>query len=631
MLSQIRDKIVGPIGLIVLGIIAVSFVFFGATLNFAGNQYAAKVDGSEIGILAFENTYRNQIDANPQLAQLPPEFRGQMRQSVLESMIRERLVEQYLAEAGYQISETQLTEQIQQIPDFQVDGKFDLETAENLLAQIGLSRAEFRNSQRARMRIDQLRRAIGGTSVVTPSEYRRYLNLVAEQRLVSIARFDIGEIAADVAVSDDAISAFYEENDTLYLLPESASIEYLEMDRAVIAEGIEISAEALAEQYEQSQSRYLQDEQRQARHILILSEDDEAAAEELARSLVARINAGEPFADLAATYSKDGTTASQGGDLGARTIDQLSEELGSAVFRMEVGDVSGPIRSDFGFHVVRLDEILEQGPLPLEQVRAELLAELREQEADDLYRELTRAASDALFDHSDMQSIAASIDVEVQTADDVQRGNAGPFGNNQAAIDAIFDARVLLDGEISEVIELDASRSAIFKVTQHNPASRQPLEDVREQVATAVRNNEAQGIIADRAALLMEALNNGEDFGIAAESAGAMVAPTALIGRQDPSVDPAVLAQVFASRKPTRDAPVRGQVPDQSGGQTVYSIEAVIPGRPETIPLADRDAGKEQLSLQSGGADYIAFVESLYSEADISINEDVVAAPDLFQ
>jgi hypothetical protein len=131
--------------------------------------------------------------------------------------------------------------------------------------------------------------------------------------------------------------------------------------------------------------------------------------------------------------------------------------------------------------------------------------------------------------------------------------------------------------------------------------------------------------------MLMEALNNGEDFGIAAESAGATVEPTTLVGRQDASVDPAVLAQIFASPKPAQNAPVRRQVRDQSGGQTIFSVEAVLPGRPESIPLADRDAGKEQLARQAGGADYLAFVESLYSDADIVINEDVVAASDLLQ
>jgi peptidyl-prolyl cis-trans isomerase D len=298
---------------------------------------------------------------------------------------------------------------------------------------------------------------------------------------------------------------------------------------------------------------------------------------------------------------------------------------------MAAGELGGPIQSEFGFHIVRLDEVLEQGPLPLEQVRGELLSELRDRETEDLYRDLTRAASDALFDTSEMQAIAAAVELEVQTADDVQRGDAGPFGSNQAAIDAIFDENVLLDGEVSEVIELDATRSVIFKVTAHEPASRQTLDEVREDVSLAVRSIEAEAIVFERASLLMQALANGEDFGIAAESAGATVHPTTLVGRQDNQFDPNVMVQVFTSIKPRQDAPVHGQVADQSGGQTVFSLEAVLPGRPESIPLADRDAGKEQLALQAGGADLTAFVESLYEDADIVINQDVVAASELLQ
>ncbi len=631
MLTKIREKIVGPLGLVILGAIALSFVFFGATLNFAGNIFAAKVDGSEIGITQFENSYRQQLDANPQLASLPPEFRAQFRQNILESLIRERLVELYLTEEGYQISEMQLTAAIQRVPDFQVDGKFNLEAAEILLAQNGLTTASFRNAQRSQLRLEQLRRAVGGTALITPSEYRRYLNLVAEQRLVSIATFDVANAAAEVEVSEEQILAFYEENDTLYLQQETASIEYIEISRADVADSIEISEEVLNEYYLDSQNRYMQDEQRQARHILILSGDDEVAAEATAQDLMARIEAGESFEELAIANSGDGTTASQGGDLGVRTRPQLSDELGSAVFTMAAGELSGPIKSDFGFHIVRLEEILEPGPLPLDQVRGELMSELRDRETEGLYRDLARAASDALFETSDMQTIADAVELYVRTADGVQRSNAGPFGNNQAAIDAIFDASVLIDGEVSEVIEIDANRSAIFKVTAHTPAARQPLDAVREDVSLTVRSIAAQTIVFDRAALLMQALENGEDFGIAAESAGAMVSPTALVGRQNNQIDPTVMAQIFTSPKPTQDAPVRAQVADQSGGQTVFSLEAVLPGRPESIPLADRDEGKEQLALQAGGADFIAFVESLYLDADIVVNQDVVAASDLLQ
>jgi len=631
MLTDIRDKIAGPIGLGILGVIALSFVFVGASLNFAGNVYAAKVDGSEITLAQFEDIYRQQLSGNPQLASLPPELRAQYRLSIAQSMIRDRLVELHLTEAGYQISEAQLTAAIQRVPDFLVDGKFDLETAETVLAQNGLTTASFRNAQRGQLRLEQLRRAIGGTALVTPSAYRRYLNLVAEQRLVSIATFDLGSAAAEVEISEEEIVAYYTDNDSLYLLPETASIEYIEINRDDVADSIEISAEVLNEYYLDSQSRYMQDEQRQARHILILFGDDEAAAQATAQDLVARIEAGESFAELAAEHSADGATASQGGDLGERTRPQLSDELGSAVFTMVAGELSAPIRSEFGFHIVRLDAVLEQGPLPLEQVRGELLSELRDRETEGLYRDLARAASDALFDTSDMQSIAATVDVEVQTADGVQRSDAGPFGSNQAAIDTIFDANVLLDGEVSEVIELDASRSVIFKVVGHEPASRESLDAVREDVSLAVRSFEAEAIVFERASLLMQALANGEDFGIAAESAGAIVSPTALLGRQDNQTDPIVMARIFSSTKPGQDAPVRAQVADQSGGQTVFSLEAVLPGRPESIPLADRDAGKQQLALQAGGADFTAFVESLYRDADIVINQDVIAASEFLQ
>ncbi len=369
MLTQIREKFAGGIAIAILAVIGVSFVFFGANLDFRASSFAATVDGSKIPAGVFENTYRQQLERNPTLAQLPPEFRLQVRQGVLDALIRERLVELHLIDAGYQVSEAQVDAAIQRVPEFQVDGAFDLETAETLLLEIGYTTNQFRAAQRRQMREAQLRDAIGGTALVTPAEYRRYLNLVAEQRLVFIATFDIEGVAAEVEVSDEMIAAFYDADESLFLLPETATIEYIELSRAAVAETIEITEQAINEHYLDSQSRYVQDEQRQARHILILFNDDDAAAEAVALDLLARINAGESFEELAAEYSMDGGTAAAGGDLGSLTQTQLPGELGSAIFTMQQGDVTGPIRSDFGFHLVRLDVIAEQGPLPLEQVR----------------------------------------------------------------------------------------------------------------------------------------------------------------------------------------------------------------------------------------------------------------------
>lgn len=631
MLTKIREKFTGGIAIAILALIGIPFLFFGVDTPFTSQQYAASVDGSEIGLMQFEQSYREQLERNPTWADLPDEYRLQIRQSVLDQLIRDRLVEMHLIKAGYQISDEQLTEAIQRVPDFQIDGVFDMETYKSLLLQNGLDPTRFEENQRRALRQDQLRRAIGGTSLVTPAEYRRYLNLVAEQRLVSLATFDIASAAVEVEVTDDMVTAFYADNETMFLTEESADIEYIEIRRDAIAEDITISEEALLDYYQDNQDRYLQDEQRQARHILVLFNDDEDAAEATARELLARVQAGESFEELAQEHSDDGGTASRGGDLGTLTRSQLPGELGSAIFAMNVGDIDGPVQTDFGFHIVKLDSILEQGPLPLDQVRGELLTELRELESEDAFRELQRQVSDALFDAPDMQAISAAVGLEVQTATGFTRAGGEPTGSNQAAIDAVFDERVLYGGEISEVIELDASSSAVFSVMQHREASRQPLEDVRDEIINAIRAQEAQRIVFGRAEQLLAALDAGEEFGPAAEAAGAAVSAPTLLSRQNTEVDQAVLSRIFLSKKPSQGAPVTGQVANSNGGYTVFSLDAVLPGRPESIPLADRDAGKLELAQQAGASDYFAFVQALYDRADIVISEDALAAQDLLQ
>ncbi|MDH3374129.1 MAG: SurA N-terminal domain-containing protein [Gammaproteobacteria bacterium] len=631
MLTKIREKFTGGIAIAILALIGIPFLFFGVDTPFTGNQAAATVNGSEIDLMQFEQAYRDQLQRNPTWAQLPDEYRVQIRQSILDSLIRTRLVELYLSEAGYQISDEQLTASIQRIPDFQIDGEFDMETYKSLLLQNGLDPKRFEASQRRQLREDQLRRAIGGTALVTPAEYRRYLNLVAEQRLVSLATFEVGTVADSVEVTDAMVTTFYDDNDTMFLTDEEADVEFIEINRDSVMESIAISEEALRQYYEDNQDRYLQDEQRQARHILILFGDDEDSARAEAADLLARVRAGESFEALAEEFSDDEGTATRGGDLGVLTRSQLPDELGGAIFAMTAGDVDGPIKTDFGFHIVRLDNVLEQGPLPLDQVRGELLTELRERDAEAALRELERQVSDVLFDATDMQTISAAVGLDVQTVTGFTRKGGEPIGSNQAAIDAVFDERVLIGGEISDLIELDATRSAIFKVTAHRAASRQPLDDVRDQIVDAIRAQEATAIILGKAERLLAALDAGEEFAAAAEAAGATVSAPTLLSRQQPDVDQAVVAQVFMSSKPTQNSPVTGQVANSDGGYSIFSLQAVLPGRPESIPLADRDTGKLELAQQAGASDYFAFVQALYDRADIVVSQDALAAQNLLQ
>ena len=481
------------------------------------------------------------------------------------------------------------------------------------------------------MRRDQLQRAIRGSALVTPSSYRRYLNLAAEQRFVTTATIDPASVASDITVTDEMITAYYDNNPMLYQIPESADVEYVEIARDAVAAEVSVTAQELQEYYELNSDRYLQDEQRQARHILILSGDDEDAARATATELLARAQAGESFEDLARDNSQDGGTAANGGDLGVLTRTQLPGELGGSIFSMAEGEIVGPIETDFGFHIVRLDRILERGPLPLDQVRGELITELQEQEAESLFREAERKLSDALFDATDIRALAESVGVELKTVEGFTRQGGEPIGNSQAAIDAIFDESVLDGGLLSVVVEIDANRSAVFSVTNHVEATRQPLDSVRDVIAETLKSEQAEFLMSDKANDMLAALDAGQSFADAAASVGASAPEPRVMMRNAEDADQSLAVAVFTALKPTEGNPTTGSTRNQEGGYTVFSLDAVIAGRPESIPLADRDAGRLQLADQSGIGDFVAFVQALRADADIAINQEALAAQDLFQ
>jgi peptidyl-prolyl cis-trans isomerase D len=425
------------------------------------------------------------------------------------------------------------------------------------------------------------------------------------------------------------VAAFYDDNPTMFQLPESADIEFIEIQRSEVAKGVSVSEADLLEYYEYNKDRYEQDEQRQSRHILILADDDEAAAEATANELLVRINAGEAFEDIAREYSADSFTAERGGDLGALTRAQMPDGLDSAVFTMSEGEVMGPIKTDFGFHLVRLDTIIETGPLPLDQVRGELTTELQDQQAEALFLDLERKLSDALFDATDMASLSAAVGIEIQAIAGFTRQSGEPFGGALNVVDAIFDEIVLSGEQMSEIIEIDANRSAIFAVTNHNPVTRQPLDDVRAEVRASLELQQAEGVMAAKADQMIAALADGVEFTAAAEAIGATAEEPTIMSRSAEEADQSISVAVFTALKPSQDVPTVGSTRNSVGGYAVFSVEAVLPGSPESLPVEQRDAGKMQLTDEIGTGEFIAFVQALREDAEVIINQDVLAGQDL--
>jgi len=632
MLQNIRDRFTGRFALVILALICLPFLFFGINYDFIGSTYAAKVNGEEISMAQFDNAYQQQLLRFAESGgEVPEQLREAIREGVLNNLIGEKLVDQYLAERGYRITDEMVAQVIQNVPEFRVDGRFSRDTYYSWLAERGQTPAAFEEFQRYQLRLSQLQRGVAATAFVTPAEFRRFLNLVGEQREVRVAMFDVDAIEASIDVTDDDIQSYYDERPDEFRSEESVDLEFVEVRRDALRQEIEIGEEELQSYYEDSRGRFLQDEQRRARHILIAFGDDESAARDEAAALAERVRAGEPIADLARQHSEDTGTAEQGGDLGLLAQSQLPDELGDAIFAMREGEVAGPVRTDFGFHVIRLEEIRAGGPLPLSQVRAELERELLDRKVEDAWLEIERGLADALFDASDIGAMADELGLEVKTANGFTRTGGAGFGSNQAMIDTVFEPSVLRDRLISDIVELDANRSVVVQVTDYHEAERLPLEDVRDGIASAIRSERARDIVSERIRELQAALRDGAEFDSAAETASADEVTTLTIGRQDQASDAALRAAVFEVRKPVGDEMPTGSTRTADGDYAVFQLLDVRPGRPEAIPVAERDEGKANLAAQAGNADYTAMVLELERRADVVRNRDAVNQQTMFR
>ena len=631
MLQNIRERVTGKFALGILVLIGSSFLFFGVSSDYISFGYAAKVNGKEIPTPVFENAYRDQLlRFEEQGIDIPDEVMQLVKEGVLDALIRDTVVDIYLEENGYRVSDTIVTDFIQRQADFRSEGKFSKDIYYAWLNQRVLDPSQFEETQRKGIQKSQLQRGVGASSFTTPSEYRRYLNLYLEQRQVDIIEINITNIAESISIDNDEIQNFYNDNIEKFITPESVDFKYIEIDRNNLSSNIEVTEEELQQHFENSSFRFLQEEKRQAQHILIPFGDDEISSNNLAMELTKRALSGESFDDLAKQYSQDGGTASRGGDLGMLLKSQLPGGLSETVFSIEEGEVEGPLKTDFGFHVIKLMSIEMGGSLPMDSVRSELEAEMKLQKSANIFTDLERSVSDALFDLRDIDSLAESLELEINNAFGFTLQGGEPFGSNQALIDAMFDNRIINEREISEIVELDANRSLVFQIFKHTQSSPQEISEVSDVISDAIKTEKAREQAYKLIPELMEKLGN-EDADVSAAVQSYITTSNLVTDRQNTDVDPMINSAIFQVKRPIDEQLSVGTTTAQNGNVVLFNVIEILPGRPEMIPLTERDAGKLQLSRRSGVSDFAAFVSELEKAVDIVRSQDVLERQNLFE
>ena len=631
MLQNIRERFTGKFALVVLALICLPFLFFGVPSDFISADYVAKVNDNKISQAFFENSYRNELlryDAEG--VEVPEEARSFVRENVLNTIINDVLIDIYIDENDVYVSDEFVAKIIQSAPDFLIDGKFSKEVYYSWLNERVLEPSQFEENQRLNMRKSQLERGVRATSFVTPSEYRRYLNLVGEQRAVTIAEIDLSILAEPIELKDEDIETYYSSRVNEFMQSESINFDYIEINKDMMNDMSIINEEEVRQYFEDSKQRFSQEERRQASHMLILFGDDENLSEKKAQEALERSKQGESFSELVLEYSDDSGTKERGGDLGMLTKSQLPGALGDAVFAMDVNEISDLVRTEFGFHVAQLNKKESDGQVPFETVRGELEAELKAQKSDVNFTKIERELSDALFDAVDISILAQDLNFSLNKLEGYNQNGGGVFGANQIVIDALFDAQRNNDFQLSDIIEVDANRSIVFQVIEFKPATVKPIEEVRDQIINDMKFVSAE-VLANNIAIKIENLmeNEGELESTLAELDSVSLREV-IINRLTEDVDFVIQANVFGMKKPLPGNSKVGTVVMQNSNYAVFKFHNHAYGVPEMIPQEERDAARERLNQQSGVSDYTAFVSELQLSAEIEKDEELLNSASMF-
>lgn len=631
MLQNIRERFTGRFALVVLALICLPFLFFGVPNDFIATEDVASVDDINISQPYFENQYQNEmLRYDSEGIEIPDEARIFVRQNVLNNIINDVLTEKFINENGINISDEFIARVIQSSPEFMIDGQFSRDRYYTWLNERVIEPSLFEENQRINIRKGQLERGIRATSFVTPSEYRRYLNLIGEQRNVTIAEIDLSVLADPINLEEEDIQEYYSSRSNEFLQPESIDFSYIELRKDQLNNDLEITDDEILQYYNDSGQRFAQDERRQASHILILLGEDEALSLQRANDTLERINNGESFSDLVLSISDDEGSKRSDGDLGMLPRSQLPGALGDAIFSMAEGEISEVVRTDFGFHIVRLDRVESDGKVPLELVESELKQELFLQKAGQNFTDQERALSDALFDADNLSQLADIIGLEVMTEEFFSSQGGGSFGSNQIVIDAVFDAHRDNNYELSDILEIDADRSIVFQIEGYNEAKVRPLEDVRDTIVADMKLVSAEVLANDIATRLESLLFKGESIQEVANELSSVTTVNKLMNRASEDDDFMLQASVFGEKRSKDGVPRIGTVIMSNGNYAVYSVTESIYGIPESIPQNERDDARELLNQRSGLSDYSAFISELEQRADITKNDEIISSSSLF-
>jgi peptidyl-prolyl cis-trans isomerase D len=620
MLQNIRDKSQGWIAKTIIGVIVALMALTGFDAIFRATTHkneAAKVNGEEIS----QNELSQAVDMQRRqlMQQLGKDFDASLldekmlRESALKGLIDRKLLLQGAEKSKFAFSEAALDQVILQTPEFQVNGKFSTERFDQVIRQLGYSRLQFRQMLAQEMLIGQLRAGLAGSGFVTDAQVLAFARLEKQTR--DFATLNVKADPAAVKLTDDEVKAYYDEHAKEFMTPDQVVIDYLELKKASFFDQVSVKDEDLQAAYQKETANL--SEQRRAAHILIEVNDKvtEAQAKAKIEEVQARLAKGEKFEALAKEFSQDPGSANNGGDLGFAGPGVYDPAFEKALYSLAKDQVSEPVRTDFGFHLIKLLGVEAPEVPTFASLKDKLTRELKTQQVEQRFVEATKQLEDSSFESSDLAQPAQDLKLTVHTSAPFGREGGEGVAANRAVVTAAFSPEVLDEGANSTAIELDPETVIVLRAKEHRKPEQLPLESVAASIRVQLTKEHASAAAKTKADQLIASLRDGKtalDKAIDGQNWKATAAAT----RAQEGVDPTVLQALFRMPKPvSKDKPTFSSVTLADGSLVIVRLngvnEAAAPTDEEKVQY------RRFLASRIGQQDFAAYRKLLEREADI--------------
>jgi len=608
MLQAFRNSAKGKVGKTIVGLIVITFVFFGAEsiISIAGNSAPATVNGDDIS----ENDYQRLLNSRQQelTSQYGAEIGSQLanspflRQEVLNILINQKLQAQLTQDLKFEVSDDQVLKTLTEVPAFQLNGKFDQDMYLNLLSANGFNHKSFIASQRAQAALTQMQSGLVNSAFVNEKSVARYASLDAQQRKVAYRTLSAADYLASVAPSTDDLQAYYDENQDQFLSEERVKVKVVRVAMADMIADALVTDDEIDSAYQSYLAALASNEQRTVSHILFADGADNAAE---AQSALARLAAGEAFADLATELSDDPGSAEFGGSLGELIPDVYVAEFYNAAMELtQEGDVSDLVTTEYGVHLIQLDSLSTAQAASLADQTAELTAVLKERKARDEMILVAADLADDAFASDDIADVALNFQTDVIETDWLTRSSDDELMAEDGFAAAMFSPTVVDDGMISSVVKTAAGDLIVVQKLDYQGEAVKPFVEVETDIRTLVADRMATELMSAALADILASTVALDDNWTDPE----------LIDRNATGLPDNVVEKAF-----TLPAPVNGlSVATLEDGDLAYVIavtEVVDTSPSETQQLA----AKKFATTFAGSAQYQVLFNQVREAADISI------------